>query len=127
MTDPFCIKSGKANHNRCNTLRATIGMGGAMLMLWLMGTPHAWTGAVAGLAAIILCRFYTASEELCAAWSIQDPELKDPFERSITLKKTDSEPGIMGDVQIIPKTGDTHLIKYLADPRVTTLETKGAL
>ena len=85
MTNPVQITPDRPTYIRSHAWMAALGMGGAMLILWLMGNPHVWTGAVAGLAAIALRGWYMASEELAAVWQIRDGEITGPLERRIAL------------------------------------------
>jgi len=106
---------------------AVIGMGGAMLIWWIMDVPEIWTGAVGGLAAIVVRGWYMASEELAAVWQIEDGYLTGPLERRIALSNVSDVRQLFGYVQVITHTGDKHLIKYQADPEATVAKIKGAL
>jgi 4-hydroxybenzoate polyprenyltransferase len=104
---------------RSHTWLAALGMGGAMALLWVMGSPHIWTGAPAGLAAIVLRGWYLASEELNAVWQIDGDTLTGPGERRIPLGQIKTVRAMGSFVQIITQSGDKHLIKYQADPAIT--------
>ncbi len=86
-----------------------------MAILWAMGNPHVWTGAVGGLAAIALRAFYVASDELNARWDLTDRRLMGPQDRIMTLGEIARLRGFGSAVQVITRTGDKHLIKYLDD------------
>ena len=109
---------------------AVIGMGSAMGLLWMMNNPHFWTGAPAGLAAIILRGWYLSSEELGAIWQIDDtspePALTGPAERNIRLTDIQTLRSMGSFVQVITRTGDKHLIKYQANPGDTIARIKAA-
>lgn len=112
---------------RSHTWMAAAAMGGAMLVLWLIGNPYVWTGAPAGLAAIVLRGWYLASEELGFVWSIDGNDLAGPGPRRIALDSI-AQVNTMGSyVQIVTKTGDKHLIKYQADPAATKAAIERAL
>lgn len=98
---------------------AALGMAGAMAILWLMGSPHIWTGALAGLAAIVIRGWYLASEELNVVWQIDGTHLTGPAERSIPLSQIEAVRSMGSFVQVITRSGDKHLIKYQADPAAT--------
>ncbi len=104
---------------RTHAWLAALGMGGAMAALWLLGNPHVWTGAVAGLAAVALRGWYLASEELTAVWEIKGTALVGPGGRTIPLAQIDAVRSIGSFVQVITRSGDKHLIKYQADPAAT--------
>ena len=127
MTQPIRITPDRATYIRSHTWMAAIGMGGAMLILWIMGNPYVWTGAVAGLAAIAVRGWYMASEELAAVWEIKDGFLTGPFERRIALSDIAEVRSLFGYVQVVTKGGDKHLIKYQSDPQATIAQIKGAL
>ncbi len=104
---------------RNHTWLAALGMGGAMAVLWFMGSSHIWTGAPAGLAAIVLRGWYLASEELNVVWQIDDNILTGPSERRIPLAQIKAVRTLGSFVQIITQGGDKHLIKYQAEPAAT--------
>jgi len=106
---------------------AALGMAGAMFILWIIGNPYVWTGAVAGLAAIGVRGWYMASEELAAVWEIKDGEITGPLQRRIALSNIALVRGMLGHVQIVTHSGDKHLIKYQADADATVAIIKGAM
>ena len=113
------FRADRAAYIRNHAWLAALGMGGAMAILWLMGSPHIWTGAPAGLAAIVLRGWYLASEELNVVWQIDGPRLIGPAERSIPLSQIEAVRSMGSFVQVITRGGDKHLIKYQADPAAT--------
>ncbi len=124
------FRADRAAYLRHNAWLAVFGMGGAVALLWLMGNPHFWTGAPAGLLAIVLRGWYLGSEELGAVWEIddrtQDPALSGPAERNIRLTEIQTVRSMGSFVQVITRTGDKHLIKYQADPDDTIARIKAA-
>ena len=104
---------------RSHTWLAAVGMAGAMVVLWAIGSPHVWTGAPAGLAAIALRGWYLASEELAAEWQIEGGALIGPGQRSVPLGDIAEVKTLGSFVQVITRGGDKHLIKYQADPDAT--------
>ncbi|MFU8776269.1 MAG: hypothetical protein ACNA7M_01185 [Roseovarius sp.] len=88
-----------------------LGMG----ILWAIGNPHVWTGAVGGLAAIAVRGFYVASDELTARWDLTDRRLLGPQRRAVYLSEIRTVRSLGSAVQVITTTGDKHLIKYQAD------------
>ncbi|GGH35049.1 hypothetical protein SAMN05444007_10841 [Cribrihabitans marinus] len=104
---------------RSHTWLAAVGMAGAMAVLWMIGSPHVWTGAPAGLAAVALRGSYLASEELAAVWEIDGGALTGPGPRRVPLDDI-AEVKTQGSfVQVVTRGGDKHLIKYQADPDAT--------
>ncbi|TNF64509.1 MAG: hypothetical protein EP307_02600 [Rhodobacteraceae bacterium] len=119
MIEPLRLLPDRGAYVRAHASMAAVAMGGAMALLWVLGNPHVWTGAVAGLAAIALRGWYLASEELGAVWLIQNGKLLGPGERRVPLADIAQVRIILGNVQVVTRGGDKHLIKYLADPEAT--------
>ena len=90
-----------------------------MLILWLLGDPHIWTGAVAGLAAIALRGWYMASEQLSQAWELQDDALVGPMGQRVPLAQIATLRSMASFVQVVTTDGHKHLIRYQADPAAT--------
>ena len=111
------FRPDKTTYIRTHLVMALVAMGGAMLVLWLLGNPHVWTGAVAGLAAIVVRGWYMASELLDEVWVMDDAGLGGPNEKYTTLANIDQLRTIAGAVQVVTATGDKHLIKYQSDPQ----------
>ena len=111
----------RAAYLRNHAWLAALGMGGAMALLWLVGNPHVWTGAVAGLGAVAVRGWYLASEELAVVWEIKDNSLTGPGGRKIPLNQIDMVRSMGSFVQVITRSGDKHLIKYQADPAATII------
>ncbi|AHC99815.1 hypothetical protein [Leisingera methylohalidivorans] len=113
------LKPDRSAYVRAHAWMAVIGMGGAMAVLWAVDSPHIWTGAAGGLAAIALRGWYMASEELAVVWTLTDTALTGPAERNIPLTQIKTTRAMGSYVQVITRTGDKHLIKYQADPAAT--------
>ncbi|PCJ06883.1 MAG: hypothetical protein COB16_12490 [Rhodobacteraceae bacterium] len=104
---------------RSHSWMAALAMAVGMAILWAMGNPHVWTGAIGGLAAIILRGWYLASEDLTVVWTLTDTHLTGPAERNIPLNQIARVRTMGSYVQVVTKSGDKHLIKYQADPAAT--------
>ncbi|MFY0308895.1 hypothetical protein ACFMBG_03220 [Leisingera sp. D0M16] len=113
------IRPDRGAYVRAHAWMAAIGMGGAMAVLWIMGSPHIWTGAIGGLAAISLRGWYMASEELAVVWTLTETTLTGPAGRSVPLAQIGTVRTMGSYVQVVTKGGDKHLIKYQADPAAT--------
>ena len=116
---PQTFRPDRATYIRAHAWMAAIAMAGAMIVLWLIGSPHIWTGAVAGLAAIAVRGWYLASEELAVEWTLEAGVLSGPAERRVPLSSIAKINTMGGYVQIVTQAGDKHLIKYQADPAAT--------
>ncbi len=120
------FRADRAAYLRNHAWLAALGMGAAMALLWLLNSPHYWTGAPAGLAAIAVRGWYLASEELAVVWKIDAGRLTGPSERSIPLAEIDTVRALGSFVQVITRAGDKHLIKYQADPAATIAAIRAA-
>ncbi|MFO7759550.1 MAG: hypothetical protein R6V26_13935 [Roseovarius sp.] len=100
-----------------------LGMG----VLWAMGNPHVWTGAVGGLAAIGVRAFYVASDELQARWDLTDRRLLGPQTRAVRLSEIATVRRLGSAVQVVTASGDKHLIKYQADGPATRARIERAM
>ena len=105
----------RSTYIRDHTWMAAIAMGIGMGVLWLLGNPHVWTGAIGGLAAIILRGWYVASDELAQRWDLTNRRLLGPGARAIGLAEIKSVNTLLSAVQVVTRTGGKHLIKYQAD------------
>lgn len=113
------FRPDRATYLRDHAWMAAIAMAAGMGILWLMGNPDVWTGAVGGLAAIGLRAWYLESEELAARWDITENHLTGPGGRSIRLAEIRAVNSLLSAVQIVTESGDKHLIKYQADKTAT--------
>ena len=104
---------------RDHTWMAALAMAAGMAILWAIGNPHVWTGAVGGLAAIIIRGAYVASDELNVRWDLTNKRLLGPQTRVVNLGQIKEVRTLISNVQVITTTGDKHLLKYQADRDAT--------
>ena len=116
----------RAAYRRDHAWLAAGAMALGMGILWAIGNPHVWTGAVGGLAAIAVRGFYVASDELKARWDLTDRRLLGPQTRVVRLSEIKTVRGLGSAVQVIPATGEKHLIKYQADRSGTEARIRAA-
>lgn len=107
--------AGRAAYWRDHAWMAAGAMALGMVVLWAIGNPHVWTGAVGGLAAIALRAGYLASDEVKARWDLTDRRLLGPLGKQAWLREIAQLRVLGSAVQIVTTEGDKHLIKYLAD------------
>ena len=92
-------------------------LGGALAGLVLMamdnGTP--WVGPVGAALAVAVRGAYLASEVLGLRWQLTDRRLVLPGGRAFRLRDIVTVRKFLGDVQVITRQGDKHLIKYQPD------------
>ncbi|WP_371039096.1 MULTISPECIES: hypothetical protein [unclassified Rhodosalinus] len=109
------FRADRATYIRDHAWLAAAAMAGAMVVLWIIDSPHVWTGAVAGLAAVAFRAWFLASEELAVEWRLEDGMLSGPQERRVALSEIAALRTLGSAVQIVTKGGDKHLLKYQAD------------
>lgn len=110
------IRPDRATYLRAHAWMAAVAMAGGMAVLWVMGNPHVWAGAIGGLAAIAVRGWYLASEELAVEWHLTRDRLTGPGWRDMALADIDKVRSLGSTVQVVTVSGDKHLLKYLADP-----------
>jgi len=109
----------RATYIRDHAWMAAAAMGAGMVILWTIGNPHVWTGAVGGLAAIAIRGFYVASDELNVRWDLTNARLLGPQTRVVNLNSIKKVRKLAGAVQVVATNGDKHLLKYQADRDAT--------
>jgi hypothetical protein len=109
----------RATYWRDHAWLAAAAMAIGMVILWIMGNPHVWTGAVGGLAAVAVRAFYVASDELQARWDLTDRRLLGPQTRAVPLAEIARVRTLGSAVQIVTRSGDKHLLKYQSDRDAT--------
>ena len=116
----------RAAYIRSHAWMAALAMAAGMVILWVLDNPHVWTGAIGGLAAIILRGWYLMSEDLAVVWTLSDSHLTGPAERNVPLNQIERVRTMGSYVQVVTRGGDKHLIKYQADPAATCDEIERA-
>ena len=121
------FRPDRQTYVRDHTWMAALAMAGGMGILYLMGNPHVWTGAVGGLAAIAIRAYYVASDELAVRWDLTGERLLGPQGRNVRLGEINALRSLGSAVQVITSTGDKHLLKYLADKADTLARLRAAM
>jgi hypothetical protein len=129
MSDAQVFRADRGAYLRTNAWLAAGAMAVGMAVLWTMGNPHVWTGAVGGLAAIALRAWYVSDEELALSWRLTPTHLDGPDRPTedgppapawrVPLAEIAQVRPMGGFVQVVTASGDKHLMKYLADPGST--------
>ncbi len=109
----------RATYLRDHAVMAAIAMALGMAILWALGNPHVWTGAIGGLAAIALRGWYVASDELAQRWDLTNRRLLGPGGRALRLGDIQKVNALLSVVQVVTLTGGKHLIKYQPDSNAT--------
>lgn len=119
MAEATIFRADRATYWRDHAWIAALAMAAGMGVLWIMENPHVWTGAVGGLFAVAVRAFYLSSDEATAEWVMTATDLSGPDNRRVRLAEIDRLRTLGSAVQIITRSGDKHMMKYLADrPRV---------
>lgn len=113
---PQVFRPDRGQYWRDQAALAAGAMAVGMGILWAMGNPHVWTGAVGGLAAIALRAGVMASEELGHEWHLTATTLEGPAGRRVALSDITRLRRLGSAVQVVTRGGDKHLIKFNADP-----------
>ncbi len=111
------FKPDMSTYIRAHAVMTLFAMAAGMVILWILGNPHIWTGAIGGLAAVALRGWYMADEVMNEVWVLNRTGLKGPYERQANLDDIAKLRIIAGSVQIVTKSGLKHLIKYQPDPK----------
>lgn len=110
------FQASRESYWREHAWLAAIAMAAGMAILWAMGNPHVWTGAIGGLAAIAVRGLYLASDEAKMRWDLTDQRLLGPGPRQIDLAEIETVRSIFSAVQVVTRSGDKYLLKYQPDP-----------
>jgi hypothetical protein len=106
---------------------AVAAMVAGMWILWALGNPYVWTGAVGGLAAVAVRAFYVASDELAVRWDMTESRLLGPQGRVVPFSEISKLRTFGSAVQVVTNKGDKHLIKYQADRAATKASIEAAI
>ena len=113
------IRADRGAYVKSHLIMAVLGGAVAGLVLVWLNNPDPWIGPVAALLALGVRGWYLASEALAVVWRLTDRRLIGPGGRQIGLAEIETARPFLGDVQIVTRGGDKHLLKYLADPAAT--------
>ena len=86
--------------------------------LWAIGSPYPAIGSLGAILAVAVRALYLASETLAMRWVLTDRRLILPGgQRSVMLLEVEKVRPLLGDVQVISRSGDKILMKCLPDPQ----------
>ncbi|GAA4220220.1 hypothetical protein GGQ68_000593 [Sagittula marina] len=117
----------QATYIRTHWIMAALAMAGGMLILWLLGNAHIWTGAIGGLAAVAVRGWFLKDEALAEVWSLSPTGLAGPGGRGVALDDIAEVRTVGAAVQVITHDGNKHLIKFQRDPAATRATIVSAL
>ncbi len=120
------IAPDRGRYWRDNAILAAVGMAGLGVVLLLIGSPHAAIGALGAPLAIGLRAWYLASESLGNRWWLTSHRMILPGARSVPLLEIETVRKLLGDVQIITRSGDKHLLRHIAAPEALVADVLAA-
>jgi hypothetical protein len=108
------IRSDKGTYWRDHGVMAVLGMLGAGVVLWVIGSPHVAIGSLGAVLALIVRGLWLYSEQMQFHWVLTDRRMIGPGGRTIFLLELDNVRRLFSDIQLITKTGDKFLMKHNA-------------
>jgi hypothetical protein len=108
-------RSDRGRYWRDHGVMALIGMAGAGLVLWWLEVQHIAIGSLGALLAIAVRGLYLQGEQLKAVWRLTDRRVILPSGGSVGLIEIETQRKLLGDLQLITRSGDKHLLKHLAN------------
>ena len=121
------IRADRHRYWRDHALLAVVGMAGVGVVLWLIGSEHVAIGSLGAVLALAVRGAYLYSEQMQATWHLTDKRLIMPDgKRSLMLLEIDKVRRLMGDMQLITRSGDKYLVKHLADPQAEVARIEAA-
>lgn len=114
------FRADRRSYWRGHLVMAVVGGLLAGLALLVIGNAAPWVGPVGAGAALLLRGWYLAGETLGLRWQVTNRRLVTPGGHAYLLDDITLVRPFLGDVQIITRQGDKHLIKYQAAPTATT-------
>lgn len=110
------IRPDSGRYWRDNAILAVALMALAGGVLWATGTPYPAIGSLGAILAVAVRATYLASETRALRWVLTDRRVILPGgQRSLPLLELETVRVLLGDVQLITRAGDKHLLKYVAD------------
>jgi hypothetical protein len=91
----------------------------AGVALLATGNPTPWAGPVGAAMALGIRGWYLASEVLGMRWQLTDRRIVIPGGRAFRLPDLVTVRSFLGDVQLVTRSGDKHLIKHQPDAAAT--------
>ncbi|MCB1396700.1 MAG: hypothetical protein H6898_04870 [Rhodobacter sp.] len=117
------LRPDKGRYWRDHGIMAVALMAVAGGVLWAIDSPYPAIGSLGAILAVAVRAAYLASETLGLVWALTDRRVILPDgQRSVMLLELDTARPLLGDVQLITKSGDKHLLKHLAQPRAVVAQ-----
>ncbi|MGY6634152.1 MAG: hypothetical protein ACXIU8_10465 [Alkalilacustris sp.] len=120
------IVPDRGRYWRDHAVLAVLGMVGVGGVLVAMGSPHAAIGALGAPLAIGARAAYLASEALGVRAWLTSQRIVVAGGPSVGLLEVETVRKLLGDVQIVTRAGDKHLLRHIAEPAVLVAEIEAA-
>jgi hypothetical protein len=110
-------RSDRGRYWRAHAIMAALAAVAGGAFFWLTGANSGGVlgGVLGGLLAIGVRGAYLAGEQLRTVWRLTDRRVIQPAGGTLGLLEIETARLILGDLQLITRAGDKHLIKHLAD------------
>lgn len=96
------------------------------VLVWLGKLDQVAVAVLAILIGMVLRGLYFRSEAFARRWQLSDRRLIGPQGKQVMLLEIATVRSLMGDVQIVTKAGDKHLIRHLAEARPVVAQIEAA-
>jgi len=110
------IAPDRATYIKAHTIMAVLGGIAATGVLYALGNPHGWVGLPAAILGIGVRGWFMMSEELGTVWTLTRDDLSSTMGRRVLLENIEKIRLIGSAAQVITRSGDKHMIKFLSDP-----------
>ncbi|MCC5962226.1 MAG: hypothetical protein JJU09_03775 [Rhodobacteraceae bacterium] len=120
------IRADKGTYWRDHGVMAVLGMGVVGMVLALIGSDHVAIGSLGAVLALGVRGAYLYSEQMKFYWVLTNMRLVGPGGRQVYLLELETARRLFGDIQIITRGGDKHLIKHVAGAESVVAEINAA-
>lgn len=120
------IRADKRVYWRDHGVMAFLGMIGAGVVLMIIGSDHVAIGSLGAVVALGVRGVWLYSEQMKFRWVLSNARLVGPGGRQAYLLELETVRRLFGDIQLIVKNGDKHLIKHVADAEAIVAEIEAA-
>ena len=120
------IRSDKGVYWRDHGVMAVLGMGVVGMVLAFIGSDHVAIGSLGAVLALGARGAWLYSEQMKFHWVLSNMRLVGPGGRKVYLLELEKVRRLFGDIQLITKGGDKHLIKHVAHAEALVAEIEAA-
>jgi hypothetical protein len=110
------IRSDRMTYLRDHAAMAVLGMGAVGMVLAIMGSDHVFIGSLGAVLALVVRGLWLYSEQMGFRWVLTNQRLVGPGGRQVWLMELARARRLFGDIQLVTRSGDKHLIKHVAQP-----------